>query len=383
MMDQLDYNNPDIQEETNGNSDVQPFRITELRDLGEKELGVCYVSDSLVPRCQSYEMIIPGLKKSVFVRQEGFDFQIDLRKYCFMNVVDENGKPLTLGLLPQMIWDKSGYWLTTDLIDWAKTNEPQIIDIVLYALKEIFDFLGFSYIETSTKFGISSLSNDLCYVMSPNNLPQLLIQANKETLDEIEFKLRHYSTHYHKNCLWLGSKVNFPLDCYLLAFKSLFSVKEISALQIGDLIRLQQRESPKNMVLLNARVLCKGLQSKNWVQNVFLKITNEGFEMEFDDDEWQLEDGNPDLDGLNDYSQQGADFKLAEQGPDAIHLDLHIGSTTLSFNELCNVQQGSLIELKNSTLPIVLIKIGNETILEGELVRLKDQLMVQVIRKVE
>lgn len=382
-MDDSDHNNSLIEPDTPVDGDVQPFDMRELREIEEKGIGVCFISEDFTRRCQPYEIGLKGLENSTFIRQEGFELNVPESKFFFMRVADENGTMLTLALSPQMVWAKSGYWFTNELIEWATTNEQQLINIVLYTIKDIFDFFGFSYIEMFKKTGFSVLSRDLIYLVDSEENIQLVVEAKKDTLDLIEYRLRHYSVKYHNRCLWLGSKVTFHLDAYLSAFKSVFSSNEIADLEVGDLIRLKHKEGEKGVAYLETKAICQGLQSKNWVQKVFLRISNEDFKMEFEDDEWQLEDSDHDLDSSDGYGEPEEEFKFGEQGPDAIHLDLHIGSTTLSFNELCNVQEGSLIELKGSTLPMVLLKIGKETILEGELVRLHEQLMVQVIRKVE
>ena len=103
--------------------------------------------------------------------------------------------------------------------------------------------------------------------------------------------------------------------------------------------------------------------------------------MEFGDEDWEQED---DLSHQTaPLSVNNADgFKIGDRGPDAVELDILVGSTTISFNELCNIQEGSLIEISRSLLPIVKMNVAGETVLEGELVRLDQQLMVQVTKKV-
>ena len=103
--------------------------------------------------------------------------------------------------------------------------------------------------------------------------------------------------------------------------------------------------------------------------------------MEFGDESWELDEENSSQAGRLGTSNADG-FKMGENGPDAVELDILIGTTTISFNELCNIQEGSLIEVSRSTLPIVRMNVAGETVLEGELVRLGDQLMVQVTKKV-
>lgn len=103
--------------------------------------------------------------------------------------------------------------------------------------------------------------------------------------------------------------------------------------------------------------------------------------MEFGNEDWELdEDKTAHADRMSVTNVDG--FRTGENGPDAVELEISVGSTTISFNELCNIQEGSLIEISRSTLPIVKMNVAGETVLEGELVRLGDQLMVQVTKKV-
>lgn len=66
-----------------------------------------------------------------------------------------------------------------------------------------------------------------------------------------------------------------------------------------------------------------------------------------------------------------------------IELEIFAGHTRILFSDLCAIQEGSLLEIREHTLPAVTLRVMGEPILQGELVHFQDQIMIQVTRRVD
>ena len=113
-------------------------------------------------------------------------------------------------------------------------------------------------------------------------------------------------------------------------------------------------------------------------------------EQSFDDDGDNLLSGSVHSDSDLEYESNAASPSLLSSqrivegvsGPEDVVLEVIAGVTQVDFNELCDIQDGSLIELQSHTLPMVKLAVRGVPILEGELVRFKEVLMVQVTRRI-
>jgi flagellar motor switch/type III secretory pathway protein FliN len=116
----------------------------------------------------------------------------------------------------------------------------------------------------------------------------------------------------------------------------------------------------------------------------------ERVEQSFDDDGDNLLSESLHSDSDPEYESNAASPSLLSSqrivegvsGPEDVVLEVIAGVTQVDFNELCNIQDGSLIELQSHTLPMVKLTVRGVPILEGELVRFKEVLMVQVTRRI-
>jgi flagellar motor switch/type III secretory pathway protein FliN len=383
-MNELDSFEPDAGEDyfadNQDTPETVPFSARDLREISSIPPAIVFIGAKHWQRQQAYQIELP--EKKTFVRRQGLQTTLPAGEYFFLEVQDEHGGNLTVAVRPDLVWELSGYWFNVELVEWSIENDDEILNILYYALSTVSDYFGWS---VRGLLANKSLENqyidDGLYLLKRNTHTQIAAYAESPVLDQCEFRIRQYSTEYRKNCLWLGRKISFRLDAYMESVKSVFELNEIIGLEIGDLIPLKQIWLQQGVVQIAARAVCQSMQGKVWARKIFLRIDNEDARMEFEDDDWEQENNSGHQPA--NLSVNNADgFKMGDRGPDAVELDILVGSTTISFNELCNIQEGSLIEISRSLLPIVKMNVAGETVLEGELVRLDQQLMVQVTKKV-
>lgn len=366
----FDFESEDHQDLTS--IEVARIDLNDFREVGAISYIKGFLSDEDGKRIQSYPFDMGIGEEFYLTRADGF-LAISPKVRCFtLEVMDEAGQIIVIHLNPELVWKTTRYWINADLVEWSIDKEDYILDLVASSIGNLLDYFGWS-IRQILNDELNGYENerDLIYLLDKSEVPQVIIQGSKETLMDIELHIRTFCEPYHQDCLWLGRKVRFQLHAYLDAMHSQTDLDSFFELNPGDLLHIKQTWVNNEIVRIPAKVICLGKAGKKWVKKVFLRIDNEDARMEFDNNEWEEDEF------------AGDTFTTGEDGPDAVHLNLSIGNTVLSFNELCNIQEGSLIELKKTTLPIVSLTMGDETILDCELVRLNDKLMIQVIRKVE
>lgn len=360
--------------------DFVRYPLGELREVSSIPPSSVFISGDPGKRQQAYEI---QLDQSIcLVRRQGIKTELTAGQFFFLDACDEYGESMTLAVRPEFVWQQSSYWLNVDLVEWSIDNDDEVFNIVSHGLSSVCDYFGWTLRGFLPEKSREShrLNDVICLVAQPAQT-QVAVQADRATLDHCELRVRQYSISYRENCLWLGGKINFKVDVKLDPIQSTFRFQEIINLNIGDLLPLKQNWLQPSVARLAAYATCRSVQGNKWCRKIFLRIDNEDARMEFGNEDWELdEDKTASADRISVTNVDG--FRMGENGPDAVELDISVGSTTISFNELCNIQEGSLIEISRSTLPIVKMNVAGETVLEGELVRLGDQLMVQVTKKV-
>lgn len=371
---------PQVDLESSETLDFVRYTLDDLRQLSSIPPSTVFISGTPDKRQQAYEIQLD--QSMCLVRRRGMRTELTAGQFFFLDACDEHGEPMTLAVRPEFIWQQSSYWLNIDLVEWSVQGDDEIFNIISHGLSSVCDYFGWTLRALLPEKSREShrLNDAICLVDQPAQT-QVAVQADCATLDHCELRVRQYSIPYRKNCLWLGGKINFKVDVKLDPIQSTFTFQEIINLNIGDLLPLKQNWLQPSVARLTAYATCRSAQGNKWFRKIFLRIDNEDARMEFGNEDWeQDEDKTAHADRMSVTNVDG--FRTGENGPDAVELEISVGSTTISFNELCNIQEGSLIEISRSTLPIVKMNVAGETVLEGELVRLGDQLMVQVTKKV-
>jgi flagellar motor switch/type III secretory pathway protein FliN len=357
-----------------------------LREVETLDFSPSFFSELENKRIQRYKVFVKDVGYSYYTCQFGLCLNLNSDDFIKLQVVDNEGSFHNLFVSLQMIWRVSGYWFTKELINWAAEKDDEIFQIIFHAMSDVCNFFSWTIrsiipIEPGDlKNGMNSLS-----LKDKDNNILLVASGGKSLIDSCEYTIRSCSVDYHKACLWLGSRIKLPIKFYLNLSNSIIRKSDYESLSTGDLLSLPQQWVSDQVARLKGTAVCKGLRGNLWIQGVFLRMDEKGAKMEFQADEWDRHDGSfEDADLYTSISENAeSKIKIAGDGPDAVHLELVVGSTTVSFNDLCALQEGSLLELSSTLLPMAEIKVAGEVIFEGELVRMGNQIMVQITRKVD
>lgn len=350
---------------------VEFFSISEFKEIKAIDSRVSYISGKKSRRRQAYSLELELKGKVIFSRNQGFAPEIDTDEIVVVEVFDENCDPMIAALDPEFIWDFSGFWFDSESFYWAHEVGSDLCDVLFNAFHEMCEFFGWSFRRILPKESYSTQAvSDSLQITYANGKTVMSVIADEQVLDHSEFMLRRFSVDYHKSCLWLGTKISFPVYVYLEPAKLKWKIDDLLQINVGDLLALIQIWDGDNCVKLSSFAKCHSSAGVVWSQPIYVNIEMKGVQMEFQDEDWDVSESDIE------------EIKIGEHGPDIVNLDVYVGSTSVSFNELCDLQEGSLIEINNNSLPIVTLKVANESIFEGELVRLNDQLMVQVTKKI-
>lgn len=351
-------------------------------------------------RQQIYHIESPAVERYQIKRAQGVYSPLPLRDYIVLNVEDSHGGQFKLAIHPDWVWDATGQIVSPELSHWSIDHAPEIAAVVEYSLIEIFDL--FSWVPRG--FDKDSLSperklTDALY-FNEDTTSKLIAFGNRKCLGAAEMLIRNFSIEYRQNCLWLGAAILFDVHLFLWLQRPWWNTDDLKAIQPGDLLGLQQHADQSGEINLRARIQCKSVCSNQWSREVYFNMSEHETNIQIGGEPWK----SGSADSENDYgypdddtheiehpahSSPDNDYALRDgvvqgmEGPEDVMLEVVAGRTQINFNELCNIQEGSLIELQTHTLPMVRLTVRGVTILEGELVRFRDSLMVQVTQRVE
>jgi flagellar motor switch/type III secretory pathway protein FliN len=344
-----------------------------LREIKTISSTVSYLSDEKNKRQQRYSIDIDHLGKSTILRRDGFHSKIDPKTYIFFEIFNENGERIVGAVSPQYLWKVSGCWLDAETFKWCIEIDHDRFDILYYSLSNLTELFGWtiSRVIDGPDRKVNEIIDSIELLDEQDGSVHAWFNSTPRVLDSAEFTIRKFSTYYHQSCIWLGSKISFPINCFIEPVKIRWTVEEILSIKMGDFISIKQEWVSSDFVKVSAFAKCTSSKGEKWHQNVYLNFDIKEVNMEFQEEDWDVE-------GAAGFEE----VKIGANGPDVVVLDIFIGSTTVSFNQLCNLQEGSLIEVNNNMLPMVNIRVGTQDIFQGELVRLGEQLIIQVISKV-
>ncbi|MGQ0687152.1 MAG: FliM/FliN family flagellar motor C-terminal domain-containing protein [Limnobacter sp.] len=379
------------------------WSTSELMSLSSLPRNQVISCPALNIRQQLYRLDHPKLRSNEIRRAEGMSLSLSLRDYLLLEIEDAQQQSFILAVHPDWVWKSSAHLITPELSRWAVDHAPEIIGFIEYSLIELFDFFDWipRGISRSPCPEIENPVEDALYINDEKST-QLIAFGSSSALNRAELVLRAYSTNYRKNCLWLGQSIFYELRLNLLLSKTAWKLSEISSVSAGDLLYLQQRRRREGLVELRAKMISSSTSTVQWTREVNFTMTDKDAKIHIGNTSWERVEQSFDDDGDNllseslhsdsdlEYESNAASPSLLSSqrivegvsGPEDVVLEVIAGVTQVDFNELCNIQDGSLIELQSHTLPMVKLAVRGVPILEGELVRFKEVLMVQVTRRI-
>lgn len=325
-----------------------------------------------------YKTILSELGECLVIRNLGEPFIEPPTGKIYCQLESFGGEAVVAVISPELIWNKSMYHLNQAQVDWSLENNAQIEDVIRYSILDFLEAFDLSIKGLLNTNRLSELQlGDDNIVVNVNNQDAISLYAGRGYLDNLEIGVRQFSEHFVRNKMWLGSCVSFKMKAYIHLTKKYFSVSDLNNLSHGDLLDLSQ-EYKKECFKLKASAVYQYLHGKRMRCRVSLMVDKKGVRMEFESGKSEEDEFHNEFD--EDLAPTGNPI---EQHNELVELEILAGTARLSFDDLCALGEGSLIEVEKSTLPMVSLRVHGTTVMEAELVRLGNRMMLQVVKKVE
>jgi flagellar motor switch/type III secretory pathway protein FliN len=302
-------------------------------------------------------------------RAIGLPYKNALSDLIWLKAFSSDNKDVRIAIDPAYIFERTGCLLTPGILAWGGQGIAPLLEIATAVVNEIQSVLDLQVEEFLDDTSIpSDVPNDYLAVDHKRTC-KLILLSDRKTLDALEIQSRNYCISYWNDYESMGRKIAFELSIYIYPSKKKWTSAELADLQEGDLLSIQNFNTHSNAKSLRGSLRFKGERFTKKNYEVFIEMNDEDTKLHFGSDD------------LKDTSLAEEENNLAPH--EQIELEIHAGKTKILFNELCSVQEGTLIELRQHALPMVTLCVMGSPILEGELVHFQDQLMVQVTKRLD
>lgn len=358
-----------VDTETSYNSDdIRAWDINDVREVRYDETKTSVFCNRLNRVQKIYSFTIESGNELSFRKTTGF-----LSKKNTLNSIWLKGHGTDCGdilicIEPNYVYQQTGCLISPRIAELGENSIISILDLCQFSIREAIDILriGVDKVLSSDEIPKTATTNYISLDVA--NSSQLLILSDNNTLDKIEDNIRNYCESYWNAYSFFGNKINLIFSFYINPKKRVWTNDEISDLDNGDLIAIQnfRKNDSKNCI-------------RGYIQTIsnFFPLHRYEVYLKMNEDDTRLEFGKDDL-----YSTDELESDASLPPHEQIELEIFAGKTRILFSELCSVQEGSLIEIRDHSLPMVTLSVMGTPILEGELVHFQDQLMVQITRKI-
>lgn len=304
-------------------------------------------------------------------RTKGISCSSSTSELIWLEAHDAQGESIFLGVESEYVFERTGMLVTPGLVAQANQITVPIYSIMQAVLYELEPILGFEVqgLRQPDELPSQIRSHPLRDYMALDHQGhcKVLIVSSSECLNAMEFEVRNYCPEYLTHRRDWARKIKTPIALGLHALKSRWSADEVGELDSGDLLALKGGWTSESSYLLRGYFQLRRAGTGNFKYEVQYSMNEDELNMEFRGD--TIED------------KRESAIEIDAPPHEQVELDILIGHTRIPLGELCAVQAGTLIELGQHSLPLVTLCVNGEPILEGELVHFKDQLMVQVLKR--
>lgn len=352
---------------------VTPWNLSALRTVRQKidSLSI-YASKSRVwQRLYFYDS---GHLADLTVRRTvGLPFSGSVHELVWTQAEAPDGQLFYIGLESAYVYERTGLLINPRI---ALGKHPQWVpvqDIVEAVLLQLEPILGF---HTGSVVDVDELPDRIRHSKLVNYLAldhkqqcKLIVVGSHRVLDALEVQAKSYCSDYWAGHQRMGKRVALVLNLALYPTQRFWAMDDLADLAEGDLLALQARQTSSSLApALRGQLRLCGQTNRSSTYEVFVQMNDEDASLQFCS-EPQLDDDPP-------PSVQVPPHELIE-------LQIYAGAIQVPFGDLCAVQAGTLVELTEHHLPMVTLCVNGSPILEGELVVFKDQVMVQIVKRLE
>lgn len=287
----------------------------------------------------------------------------------WLKAMSEQSADIAVGVDSAYIFERTSCYITPKIIEWGRDDVVPMLDIVTATLNEIEDLLNLRVTGFLPAHDIPRKPPNDYLAVDHRRACKVVILSNPLTAQALEDYARHYCAHYWNLYDSMSRKVHFEMALYLYPSLMRWTSEQLANLGVGDLLSIQNLTGDTSTKTLRGFLKFRGNRLSKSKYEVFLVMTEDDTKLHFGSDELNQNDSLAYEQSLPPHEQ--------------IELEIHAGRTKILFNDLCSVQAGTLIELREHALPTVTLCVMGSPILEGELVHFQDQLMVQVTRRLD
>lgn len=311
-----------------------------------------------------------GVMKDLSLRFSiGVPSTIAPSQLVWLDATAESGCLLKIGVEPSYIYYRSKALVNPAILRQLDPQITPVEDFVTASVGELEALLRF------TVNGLTDASEcpsaQPCHFMSldHNKRSRLVVVGAAKVLAELEEHARNYCPAYWQNRQSMGTRLCYDLRVRLLLTRRYWTSSEVAEIECGDVLTLLNAHPDQGVCGLRVITEISGGQFQGYKLEAIMELNDDDVALNFraDDFEGALENA------------QSTDIPAHEH----IELEVYAGKTKIPFNDLCSIQSGTLIELSQHEFPMVTFKVNGVPILEGELVRFQDQLMVQVTKRLD
>ena len=352
-------------------SELTPWDSSKLKQLRADELhsSIYAVSHGVVQHTYHYNeghLAELTIRRTLGLERAGS--KLDL---MWLRGFDSCSNVIYIGVDAEYVYERTGMLSSAAVVQHANQTTVPVFDVLVAVVFELEPILGIqaealmSEVEVLRALPEGPLTDYLA--LDHKRRTKAVFFASRAALDSMEANARDHCTDYWQRQDQFAAFIRRPIGLGLYLSKRLWEPEEYQAIQIGDLLALQGlRTSPDNYRL------------RGYLRLINQDVTGYKYEVQFNMNENEV-DIEFTGESVNDPQQQAIHLDVPPH--EQIELDVVAGRTTIPLGELCAVQKGTLIELGRSNLPTVMLCVNGEAVLEGELVHFKDQIMVQVTKR--
>ena len=279
-----------------------------------------------------------------------------------------DGDPIFMAVDPEYIFERTGCFLNTKIAHADTQGFIPAFKIIMAAVIELATVLGISIERLLAEEECPKSSPDEYLALNYKKDNKVVMFGASHLLLQLEEQVRLYCPSYWTNHQTMGDAIKLAATVLVYPSRGWWSTKDLAVLKEGDLVTLQNFKSGSSEVKLRGKLLFANQTGRTRHLEVFLQMN---------EDDTRLQVGHEPL--TNSPPAPNNPMEPIEE----IELEIHAGKTTVLFSDLCSVQAGTLIELRDHHLPFVKLCVTGSPILEGELVNFQNQVMIQITKRLD
>jgi flagellar motor switch/type III secretory pathway protein FliN len=350
-------------------SELEPWSIFDLRKIQYDLTGTAVYARQAGFVQYSQDFQSPTAQDLTIRYVQNFPHVGGLGGHVWMQAITEWGAEIDLAIDPAYIFERTGCLVSPKAAHWGGGDLVPLYDIVCMAISDLAMVFSLSLVRFLTEDEVPSKVPSNYLALDHRRYCKVVITSDDKTLNRLDQKFRWYNPNFWADYQSMGRIIRIPTTVLIYPTRSLWTAEELASLEEGDLLSIQNYRTPKHGVRLRGAIRFRNHKNVKKQFEVFLEMNEEDTVLHY---------------GSDDLSANSSDLERGPVAPmEEIELEIHAGKTTVLFNDLCTVQAGTLIELREHALPFVKLCVMGSPILEGELVTFQDQVMIQITKRLD